>query len=87
MLAGEGDSAARRRASNPLQLSGSSLLGALARSSRLGGQSALLLRLLLAGQASRAAGERRQMKHSTLETISRSNNPEVTPSLSVPDCV
>lgn len=44
------------RATNPMQLSGSSFPSALARSARLGGQSGLLLRLLIAGQARKAAG-------------------------------
>jgi hypothetical protein len=45
-----------QRASNPMSLSGSSFVGALTRSAQLGGQSGLLLRLLIAGQARKAAG-------------------------------
>jgi hypothetical protein len=47
-----------QRASNPMSLSGSSFVGALTRSAQLGGQSGLLLRLLIAGQARKAAGGR-----------------------------
>jgi hypothetical protein len=45
-----------QRASNPMSLSGSSFVGAVTRSAQLGGQSGLLLRLLIAGQALKAAG-------------------------------
>lgn len=44
------------RASNPLSLSGPDPVRALARSASLGGQQAMLLRLLIAGQARKAAG-------------------------------
>ncbi|KAF6265342.1 TraB family-domain-containing protein [Scenedesmus sp. NREL 46B-D3] len=46
-----------QRASNPMALSGSSLMGALTRSAQLGGQSGLLLRLLIAAQARKAADQ------------------------------
>ncbi len=46
--------------SNPLNLSGGGFLEVAARSLNLGGQSGLLLRLLLAGQAERAASEWRR---------------------------
>lgn len=45
-----------QRASNPMSLSGSSFVGAVTRSAQLGGQSGLLLRLLIAGGARKAAG-------------------------------
>lgn len=45
------------KASNPLSLSGPDPLSAMARSASLGGQQAMLLRLLIAGQARKAAGE------------------------------
>lgn len=44
------------KASNPLSLSGPDPLTAMARSASLGGQQAMLLRLLIAGQARKAAG-------------------------------
>jgi hypothetical protein len=44
------------KASNPLSLSGPDPVRALARSASLGGQQAMLLRLLIAGQARKAAG-------------------------------
>jgi hypothetical protein len=46
------------KASNPLSLSGPDPVRALARSASLGGQQAMLLRLLIAGQARKAAGEK-----------------------------
>jgi hypothetical protein len=45
-----------RKAANPLSLSGADPLSALARSAALGGQNAMLLRLLLSSQARQAAG-------------------------------
>jgi hypothetical protein len=45
------------KASNPLSLAGADPVSALARSAALGGQQAMLLRLLIAGQARKAAGE------------------------------
>jgi hypothetical protein len=45
------------KSSNPLNLSGGGFLEVVARSLGLGGQSGLLLRVLLAGQAERAASE------------------------------
>jgi hypothetical protein len=51
-------SSSSSKASNPLSLGGTNPLAALSRSAALGGQQAMLLRLLLAGQARKAAGER-----------------------------
>uniref|UniRef100_A0A383VMJ9 TraB domain-containing protein n=1 Tax=Tetradesmus obliquus TaxID=3088 RepID=A0A383VMJ9_TETOB len=46
-----------QRAFNPMSLSGSSFVGAVTRSAQLGGQSGLLLRLLIAGGARKAADQ------------------------------
>eukprot|EP00878_Enallax_costatus_P035659 GHUV01039848.1.p1 GENE.GHUV01039848.1~~GHUV01039848.1.p1 ORF type:complete len:343 (+),score=108.49 GHUV01039848.1:341-1369(+) len=45
------------KATNPMSLSGANFLSALTRSAQLGGQSGLLLRLLIAGQARKVAGQ------------------------------
>jgi hypothetical protein len=50
-------SSSSRKASNPLSLSGASFLEAVGRALNLGGQSGLLLRVLLAGLADKAASE------------------------------
>eukprot|EP00878_Enallax_costatus_P026615 GHUV01028568.1.p1 GENE.GHUV01028568.1~~GHUV01028568.1.p1 ORF type:complete len:443 (+),score=150.15 GHUV01028568.1:754-2082(+) len=45
------------KATNPMSLSGANFLSALTRSAQLGGQSGLLLRLLIAGQARKVADQ------------------------------